>query len=146
VATEVAKQTAAIEARVQQRIEAAVAPLRLELRELRQRLAETENTMRDFTNAIGDTVRMAAERTALAAEWRREAAPEAVEVPRRPAASVQHQVEHRAPRHVDLRTVRQRLAAAGRPDEFPRSGFPQFPQTAPATRRQPLVVPFRVAS
>jgi hypothetical protein len=146
VAQEVAKQTTAIEARVQQRIEAAVAPLRTELRELRQRLAETENTMRDFVNAIGDTVRMAAEHGALAQDWRHQAAPEAAETrrtesaPRRPAASAA-----RSPHHVDLRTVRRRLMAAERPELFPAAGY--FPASQPAPqRRQPLLVRFPVAS
>jgi hypothetical protein len=65
---------------------AAIAPLEAELRELRQRLAETENTMRDFADAIGDIVRMAAAHGVLPAE-RRESTPGPVaEVPRRAAA------------------------------------------------------------
>jgi hypothetical protein len=140
VAQEVAKQTAAIEARVEQRIEAAVTPLQNELRELRQRLAETENTMRDFANAIGDTVRMAAEHSALSAERHRESPAHAAEAPR-PATAA------RAPRaaHLDLRVLRQRLAAAGRPEQSPHAAMPPLVQPA-APRKQPLVVRLRAAS
>jgi hypothetical protein len=150
VAQEVAKQSAAMEARVQQRIEAAVAPLRSELRELRQRLAETENTMRDFANAISDTVRMAGEHAALSGEWQREAAPErAAEAPRRAAASAPaRRPAARAPRtphHLDLRVLRRRLTAADRPAEFPRTGYPPLLQPT-VQRKQPLLVRFPVAS
>ena len=140
VAEEVAKQTAVIEARVQERIEAAVAPLRTELRELRQRLAETENTMREFTNAISDTVRMAAERGAFTSEWRREGA----EATRRPGAAL-NPPDRRTPRQVDLRTLRQRLTAADRTDPLARTAPPPLPQASPP-HRQHLVVPFRAAS
>src|SRR5579883_379115 len=118
VAQEVAKQTAVIEARTQQRIEAAVAPLRAELRDLRQRLAATENTMRDFANAISDTVRMANESAVFAAPREGERVTTSA-TSRRPAARAA-----RAPHTVDLRTLRQRLMAADRPDQFPRTAFP----------------------
>jgi hypothetical protein len=62
VAAQVADRTAALEAGVQQSIEAAVAPLRSEIHELRQRLAETENTVADFEGAISETVRKATQR------------------------------------------------------------------------------------
>jgi hypothetical protein len=138
VSVEVARQTAAIETRVQQRIEAAVAPLRNELRELRQRLAETENMMHEFATAISDTVRMAGQRGA-APESRREAANPAESAPR--TAAVRTSRTRSAPQHHDLRVLRQRLMAPERGTSFP----PPLLQP-PVPRRQPQVVPFRVAS
>lgn len=150
VAREVAERTAAIEARVEQRIEAAVAPLRAELRELRQRLAQTESTMHEFANAISDTVRMANERGLFTPAPAREAEPRVVaaETPRRtaPAASPRPAPVRsaRTPQHLDLRVLRQRLQAAGRRDDLPRTAFP--PAGEPVQRKTAVLRPFAVAS
>lgn len=131
----IAKHAAEMEARTQQRIEAAVAPLRAELRELRQRLAATENTMHDFASAISDTVQMANQFPAFRAEGPRETAS---------SHAAARSAAERAPRHLDLRVLRQRLMAADRRDDFRRPALP--PQDAPAAHRRPQVVRFPVAS
>jgi hypothetical protein len=147
VAKEVAARTAAMEAAVERRIEAAVeaavAPLRAELAELRRRLAASERTIEEFTDAVGDSVRIAAERSAILQPDREtvaqsEPAPAPHTVARRPA----RMRAERAPQHLDLRVVRQRLMAAERRDDIPRAAFP--PAAVP--RKAPVVVRFPVAS
>jgi chromosome segregation ATPase len=61
VSAQVAQRTAALEASVQQTVEAAVAPLRNEVRDLRRQLSETDDTMAEFVSAISDTVRRTSE-------------------------------------------------------------------------------------
>jgi tetrahydromethanopterin S-methyltransferase subunit G len=62
VAEQVAQRAADMEERFQERIAAAVAPMQAELADLRERLAETENTMAEFVSAISMMCRKAAER------------------------------------------------------------------------------------
>jgi hypothetical protein len=62
VGEQVALRAAEMEARVQERVAAAMAPLEAELAHLRERMAETENTMAEFVSAIGLMCRKAAER------------------------------------------------------------------------------------
>ncbi len=134
VAVQVAERTAAIEAAAERRIEAATAPLRAELRSLRQRLAETENTMRDFANAISDTVQMANARAAFPAAELAQPAPPA-------ARRAQAAYGARNGNHLDLRMLRQRLRAAELRDARPAA--PSAP--APAVRQAPLLPRVRVA-
>ncbi|HLH20275.1 MAG TPA: hypothetical protein VKX45_23820 [Bryobacteraceae bacterium] len=134
VAVQVAERTAAIEVAAERRIEAAVAPLRAELRSLRQRLAETENTMRDFANAISDTVRMANTRAAVAAAER-------PQQPSTAALSAQAVGDERLGKHLDLRMLRQRLRSAELQNGIARPAAP----FAPSPRQAPLARPARVA-
>jgi hypothetical protein len=62
VGEQVAQRVAELDARMQDRVTAAVAPLHAELADLRARMAETENTMAEFVAAISMMCRKAAER------------------------------------------------------------------------------------
>jgi hypothetical protein len=62
VGEQVALRAAGMEAQIQERVAAATAPLEAELAHLRERIAETENTMAEFVSAISLMCRKAAER------------------------------------------------------------------------------------
>jgi chromosome segregation ATPase len=121
VAAQVEKRTAALEASLQQTVEAAVAPLRAEVRDLRRQIADTDDTMAEFVSAISDTVRRTSETL---------------------PTPVRSDGEWRGAGRVDLKNLRKRLSDAGRASAEPR------PLPAPAEqRRGPVPVrQFPVAS
>jgi uncharacterized protein YceH (UPF0502 family) len=140
VAAQVAERTRAMEATIHAKIEAAVAPLRQEIHELRQRIAETDNTMGEFVSAISDTVRKASDRGVVVEEPERTVpveAPRVVEpVPIR---------AHQPPEHLDLRVLRKRLREVDLPVRESRPGFLPLPATS--QRRGPASLSqFRAAS
>jgi hypothetical protein len=145
VAAQVAERTKAMEATLHARIEAAVTPLRQEIQELRQRIAETDSTMGEFVSVISDTVRKAGERGMVVEEQEAASAPapQRMAEPRTPEP-----VPIRArqqPQHLDLRVLRKRLREVELPMRDPRPGF--LPAQAVSQRREPSAVPqFRAAS
>jgi chromosome segregation ATPase len=121
---EVAQQTAALQASMQQSVDAAVAPLRTEVRDLRRHLSETDDTMAEFVSAITDTVRRTSETLPAAAradgEWR-------------------------GAGRVDLKTLRRRLSDMDKRPAEPR--LLPIPAAAATQRRGPVPVrEFPVAS
>jgi uncharacterized coiled-coil DUF342 family protein len=124
VATQVSQQTAAMETKLQQSIEASVAPLRAEVRDLRRNIAETDSNLGELVSAISDTVRRTAE--TLPAPARAEG-------------------EWRGSTRLDLKALRKRLSDVDRNLAEPRFGL--LPIPAAAQRRGPVPVrQFPVAS
>lgn len=115
IATQVETRTAALEASLQQTVEAALAPLRTEVRDLRRHLSDTDDTMAEFVTAISDTVRRASET-----------------LPSPPRSGS----EWRGSGRVDLKTLRQRLSNVGRKPAEPRL----LPVPAAPHRRGPVPV------
>ncbi len=141
VAEQVAERTASLQATMQAHIEAAVAPLRREILELRRRLAETDHTMGEFVSAISDTVRTATDRNWLSEEPRAYQAPPSAPVSVAPS----HARAGQKPQHLDLRVIRRRLSEVDNPR--PDFGPGPSPLPAAAQRRSPAAVwQFRAAS
>jgi hypothetical protein len=111
VAAQVAQKTAALEASLQQSVDAAVAPLRTEVRDLRRHLSDTDDTMAEFVSAITDTVRRTSE--TLPAPARQDG-------------------EWRGSGRVDLKTLRRRLSDMDKRTAEPRL----LPIPAAATQRR----------
>jgi hypothetical protein len=141
VAAQVAERTKAMEAAIQARIEAAVSPLRQEIQELRQRIAETDNTMGEFVSILSDTVQKAGKRSLPIEESERTAPPAE---PTRLAEPVPIRA-HQQPQHLDLRVLRKRLREVELPARDSRQNY--FPSTGTTQRRGPAPLSqFRAAS